>query len=303
MTHYLGWRSLFWGPIPIGIAILLVVYRKLRGEWAASRGESFDLKGAVFYSIALVLIMYGFSRLPNLQGAVLILLGIAVMAGFVRFEARAATPLLNVRLFQNKTFAFSSLAALMNYSAVFMTPFMVSLYLQYIKGLDPQAAGMILVTQPITMAIFAPLAGRLSDRINPQKLASLGMAISTLGLFSFTFLAADTPIYWIVGSLVVIGTGFGLFSSPNTNALMGSVEKRFYGVAAAIVSTMRLLGQMLSMGLVLMVFAIHIGSARISPANYPALQFSIDTVFSIGTALCFIGIFISLARGKNRQVG
>ena len=110
------------------------------------------------------------------------------------------------------------------------------------------------------------------------------MAISTVGLFSFTFLAADTPIYRIVGSLVVIGIGFGLFSSPNTNAIMGSVEKRFYGVASAMVSTMRLVGQMLSMGLVLMVFAIQIGSARIVPANYPALQISIDTVFSIGTA-------------------
>ena len=300
MTHYLGWRSLFWGMIPIGVTTLLIVHWKLRGEWAASKGESFDFKGAVFYSIALVLIMYGFSLLPGLEGTVLVLLGIVIMAGFVRLETRTETPLLNVRLFKNKTFAFSNLAALLNYSAVFMTPFMLSLYLQYIKGLDPQAAGMILVTQPIIQTIIAPLAGRLSDRINPQKIASLGMAISAVGLFSLIFLAADIPIYRIVGSLAVIGTGFGLFSSPNTNALMGSVEKRFYGVASAMVSTMRLLGQMLSMGLVLMVFAIHIGTAQISPANYPALQFSIDTVFSIGTAICFVGIFISLARGKQQ---
>ncbi len=204
----------------------------------------------------------------------LLLLGIVVMAGFVRFETRTETPLLNVRLFKNKTFAFSNLAALINYSAVFMTPFMLSLYLQYIKGLDPQAAGMILVTQPIIQTIIAPLAGRLSDRINPQKIASLGMAISAVGLFSLIFLAADTPIYHIVGSLVVIGIGFGLFSSPNTNALMGSVEKRFYGVASAMVSTMRLLGQMLSMGLVLMVFAIQIGTRPDRPGQLsgPAVQ-------------------------------
>ena len=300
LTHYLGWRSVFWGTIPIGIFILLIVYWKLRGEWAASKGESFDLKGAIFYSIALVLIMYGFSRLPGLLGALLLLLGIAAMVGFARFEARAETPLLNVRLFQNKTFAFSNLAALMNYSAVFMTAFMMSFYLQYIKGLDPQAAGLILITQPIVQTIFSPLAGRLSDRINPLKLAALGMALSAVGLFSFTFLAAGTPIYQIVGTLVLIGIGFGIFVSPNTNAIMGSVERRFYGVASAAVSTMRLLGQMLSMGLVLMVFAIRIGSAPITPANYPALQFSIDAVFSIGTALCIVGIFVSLAGGKQQ---
>jgi EmrB/QacA subfamily drug resistance transporter len=303
LTHYLGWRSVFWGTIPIGIFILLVVYRKLHGEWAESKGESFDLKGATYYGIALVLIMYGFSRLPGLLGALLLLLGIAAMVGFVKFEVRAATPLLNVRLFQDKTFAFSNLAALMNYSAIFMTAFMMSFYLQYIKGLDPQTAGLILITQPIVQTIFAPLAGRLSDRINPLKLASLGMALSAVGLFSFTFLAADTPITQIVSTLVLIGIGFGIFVSPNTNAIMGSVERRFYGVASAMVSTMRLLGQMLSMGLVLMVFAIRIGNAPITPATYPALQFSIDAVFSIGTALCVVGIFVSLAGGKNRQGG
>jgi len=301
MTHYLGWRSLFWSTIPLGIVILFIVYGKLRGEWAASRGESFDLKGAVFYSAALVLIMYGFSLLPGLPGVGLILLGSAVMAGFLKFEARAETPLLNVRLFKNKTFAFSNLAALMNYSAVFMTTFMLSLYLQYIKGLDPQAAGMILFTQPLVMAIFAPIAGRLSDRIPSQKLASLGMGLSTVGLFAMTFLTAETPTALIVGGLGVIGMGLGVFSSPNTNAIMGSVERRFYGVAAAAVSTMRLLGQMLSMGLVLMVFAILIGSARIAPANYPALLGSIHTVFILCTGLCFVGIFVSLARGRDRQ--
>jgi MFS family permease len=178
---------------------------------------------------------------------------------------------------------------------------MMSLYLQYIKGYDPRVAGMILVTQPIFQTLFAPIAGRLSDRIPAQKLASLGMAFSAVGLLSFVFLSADTPIYRIVVGLVFTGTGFGLFSSPNTNAIMGAVERRFYGVASAMVSTMRLIGQMLSMGLVLMVFAIQIGGARITPANYPALQLSIDMVFFIGTALCIVGIFISLARGRWRD--
>ncbi len=121
----------------------------------------------------------------------------------------------------------------------------MSLCLQYIKGLDPQSAGLILVAQPLVQAVFAPIAGRLSDRFPAQKLASLGMALCTMGLFILTFITAQTSIAVVSGGLVVLGIGFGFFSSPNTSAIMGSVEKRFYGVASAMVSTMRLLGRKL----------------------------------------------------------
>ncbi|TRZ50910.1 MFS transporter, partial [bacterium] len=298
ITQYLGWRSLFFAMIPLGITILVITWWKLDNEWAASRGERFDLKGSLLYSIFLVMLMYGFSRLPGLEGIVLVGFGIVGFAGFVMFEARVDSPLLNIRLFKNRTFAFSNLAALINYSANFTVGFLLSLYLQYIKGLDPQSAGLILVAQPVVMAVFTPIAGRLSDRFPAQKLASLGMALCTMGLFILTFITAQTSIAVVSGGLVVLGLGFGFFSSPNTSAIMGSVEKPFYGVASAMVSTMRLLGQMLSMGLALMVFALFIGNVRITPVQYPALLNSIHKVFLICTALCFLGIFVSLARGK-----
>jgi len=299
MTHHLGWRSLFWAMLPVGAVILALTGRTLKGEWAECRGERFDLKGSIVYGIVLVMVIYGFSILPRGPGIVLVAAGIAGFAGFLWFEFRAESPVLNVKLFRNTTFALSNLAALINFSATFAVVFLLSLYLQYIKGLDPQSAGLILVAQPAVMALFAPIAGRLSDRILPQKLATLGMAITTLGLSSFAFITAETRIPWICGGLLLLGLGFGLFSSPNTSAIMGSVERRFYGAASAMVSTMRLLGQMLSMGLTMMVFAICIGSVQITPVQYPALLQSIRTVFLIGTALCFAGIFASRARGAK----
>ncbi|HBB17130.1 MAG TPA: MFS transporter, partial [Syntrophus sp. (in: bacteria)] len=298
MTQYLGWRSLFFAMIPLGITILTITWWKLDSEWAASRGEKFDLKGSLLYSICLVMLLYGFSRLPTLRGIALVGFGIVGFAGFVMFEARVESPLLNIRLFKNRTFAFSNLAAFINYSANFTVGFLLSLYLQFIKGLDPQSAGLILVAQPVVMAVFSPIAGRLSDRFPAQKLASLGMALCTTGLFILTFITAQTSTAVVSVGLVVVGMGFGFFSSPNTIAIMGSVEKRFYGVASAMVSTMRLLGQMLSMGLALMVFALMIGNVRITPVQYPALLNSIHTVFLICTVLCFLGIFVSLARGN-----
>lgn len=299
MTQYLGWRSLFYAMVPLCIIILALTYWKLKDEWAACRGEKFDLKGSIIYSVVLVMVMYGFSLLPSITGISLVVLGIIGFIGFLIFEMRIESPVLNVGLFKNRTFAFSNLAALINYSATFAVTFLLSLYLQYIKALDPFSAGLILVAQPVMMAIFAPMAGRLSDKIVPQKLAALGMALSTIGLAIFTLINSQTSIGFITVGLIVLGIGFGLFSSPNTNAIMGSVERRFYGVASAMVSTMRLLGQTLSMGLALMVFAIFIGNVAITQEQYPALLSSIHIVFIVCTIMCFIGIFAALNRQKT----
>ncbi len=303
MTQYLGWRSLFFAMIPLGLTILVVIWWRLDGEWAASRGDKFDLRGSLLYGTALVMLMYGFSLLPSLTGVALVLFGMGGFVGFVRFELQVESPLLDIRLFENRTFAFSNLAALINFSANWAVGFLLSLYLQYLKGLDPQSAGMVLVVQPLVQALFAPIAGRLSDSIPARNLASLGMALCTTGLFILTFITARTDVAVVSGGLAVLGLGFALFSPPNTSAIMGSVEKRFYGVASAMVSTMRLLGQMFSMGLALMVFALFIGNVRITPAEYPALLDSIHTVFILCTVLCFLGIFVSLARGNGSGAG
>jgi MFS family permease len=180
----------------------------------------------------------------------------------------------------------------------------MSLYLQYIKGLPPQSAGSILVAQPIVMTIFSPLAGRWSDRIEPRLLASAGMAILAAGLAFASFIDSNTGMPWIVAVLLLFGFGFALFSSPNTNAVMGSVEKKHYSVASAALGTMRLTGQMLSMGIVMLIFSLHIGRVKIVPANYPLFLVSLRTIFWIFAILSLIGVFFSLARGSlHSRVG
>jgi len=126
------------------------------------------------------------------------------------------------------------------------------------------------------------------------------MGFTAAGLFLFTRISGKTHVAFIVAGLLVLGFGFALFSSPNTNAVMSSIDKRFYGVGSATLGTMRLTGQMLSMGIAMVLFAIHIKSARITPENYPLFLASMKTAFTIFSALCFGGIFASLARGKVR---
>ena len=298
ITHYIGWRSLFYLMVPFGLLVIVLVFWKLREqEWAACKGEKFDLPGSVLYSTALVLVIFGFSSLPDIWGIAAIIAGILVFLGFTRLELSIDSPVLDMKLFfKNRAFAFSNMAALINYSATFAVTFLLSLYLQYVKGLSAQNAGLILIAQPIMMAIITPFAGRLSDRYEPRILASLGMALVTVGLIIFAFISAQTTFEYIIIGLIVLGLGFGFFSSPNTNAIMGSVERRFFGVASATVSTMRLVGQVLSMGIAMLIFAMLIGRVQILPAQYPALIQSIQITFIIFAVLCFGGIFASMAR-------
>jgi MFS family permease len=193
------------------------------------------------------------------------------------------------------------LAALINYSATFALTFLLSLYLQYIKNIPPQYAGSILIAQPIVMATFSPLAGRLSDSIEPRRIASTGMAMTAIGLFSFAFIGAETSIIIIVLTLAFLGFGFSLFSSPNMNAIMSAVERKHFGIASGTVATMRLLGQMTSMAITMVVFAVFIGREPISPSNYDHFLRSLRVAFLIFSTLCTMGILFSMLRGEVRS--
>lgn len=302
LTEHFGWRSVFLTNVFLGLIIIIAIIWGLKGEWRGAKGEKVDFTGAIIYSLALVAVMYGFSLLPAMIGGVLIITGVLGILGFIRWEMRVESPLLNISLFRNNSvFTFSNLAALINYSATSATGFLLSLYLQYVKGVGPEHAGLILVSQPVVMAVLSPLAGRLSDRVEPRLLASIGMALTTLGLVLLAFLNQDTGFGFILTSLIILGSGFGLFSSPNTNAVMSSVEKKFYGVASGTLGTMRLIGQMLSLGIAMLLFALYLGQVQITPEYYPLFVKSIRTAFIIFAVLCFGGIFASLARGRVRR--
>ncbi len=301
LTHYFGWRTIFLINVPFGLLIIFFTFWKLKGEWTEARGEKFDFIGSILYSFTLVTVMYGFSLLPGIWGAFFILLGVGGFWAFMKWESKSESPVFDIDLFRNnKIFAFSNLAALINYSAVFAIGFLLSLYLQLIKGLNPQEAGIILICQPIVQAVFSPFAGRLSDRIEPRIVASTGMALTTVGLALFIFLDEKTTLSFIVVNLILIGFGFGLFSSPNTNAVMSSIEKKFYGVASGILGTMRATGNMFSMGIVMLIFSLYIGRTQITPSYYPLFIKSVKSAFIIFTSLCLAGIFASLSRGRMR---
>jgi EmrB/QacA subfamily drug resistance transporter len=299
LTQHLSWRAVFLVNAPMGLLLIALILWKLKGEWAGARGESFDLAGAILYGGAVVAFMIGASGLPSLNSAALAAGGLFTLGVFAWWELRVRHPLFEMRLFsRNRVFAFSCVAALIHYSATFGVTFLVSLFLQYVQGMSPQDAGMAMIAQPVMMAVCSPFAGRVSDRTEPRWIASLGMAITAAGLLLLGTVSADTGTAFVIGCLAALGFGFGLFSSPNMNAILGAVERRHYGIASGSVGTMRLLGQILSMAIATLMFALFIGRAPITPELTPAFVDSVRMALRVFAGLCLGGIYFSLARGR-----
>lgn len=300
LTQNLGWQSIFYVVIPLLFIPLILVLWKLKDEWVTGRDDPFDFAGTVIYSIGILLFMYGFTILNEMNGMILTAIGIAMLVGFVMWELRQKFPVFHVELFKNIKFSSSALAALISYLATFLVTYILNYHLQYVEGMDPQTTGIILIVTPALMAIIAPFSGKLSDRIEPQKLSAIGMGFVTVAIFILIFLQKGTPLSVIIVAMVLQGIGYGIFSSPNTNSIMGSVPRKFAPLASATVSTVRVIGQTMSLGILTVIFAVVMGSVQIVPKYFPLLTQSSQIACIISTILCIIAVLASLIGVKSR---
>jgi MFS family permease len=302
-----GWRSFFYILALVNLVNVILPIWKLRHlEWREPLKGPFDVAGSLLYAIGLVLLLVGFSLLPGLSGVVSLALGVAVLAGFLWWESRAADPLLPVKLLRrNRVFAFSNGALFVNYAATAAMSLLMSYYLIIERGLPQRAAGLVLAAGSLVQAISSPVAGRLADRFAARYVASTGMGLCVVALFALIFLGPDTSYWYIIVALCVLGLGFALFSTPITYTIMGSVDKEYVGVASATVAAVRQAGMNLSYGVATMLIAIFIGSIRLEPENYPQVREPLLTTiwvgFTIFTVLCAIGIVASLVGPRKGE--
>jgi EmrB/QacA subfamily drug resistance transporter len=304
LTQTLGWRSIFLVNVPMGLVMVLFVLWKISREKPEPPPAAFDFGGSVVYAASLAALMVGLSHLPLAKGVALSAAGASGIAIFIWIESRTASPVLTLGLFRrNRVFVLSNIAALASYSATTGAVFLISLYLQYVKGLSPKDAGLILLSQPLVMALFSPFAGRLSDRIEPRIVASAGMVLTAASLFFFSRITEASPMSHIITGLVLLGAGVAFFSSPNTSAIMGAADKTQYGAASSIVGTMRLSGSILSMSIAAMVLSSYIGNAPVTPAIHHLFIAGVKDSFFVFAALCTLGVFASLSRGTVREKG
>lgn len=301
LVYNLGWRSIFYAVIPFLVLCIILMIVKVPQDWKTYEHDSIDKVGSILYAIGIMLFIYGFTNLVNQTGILFTVAGIIFLIVFAAWELRQTSPVFNMNLFKNTKFTSSNIAALCSYLAIMVVTTILNYHFQYVRGWNAQLAGLILIVTPIIMAIIAPNSGKLSDRIHPQKLAAIGMAIATVALLILTFFTNETPVYVVVVAMILQGIGMGLFSSPNMNAIMSSVPPKDAPTASASQATMRTIGQTMSLGMLTLVFAWVMGSLPLSTQYAGLIVQSSQIICGICTVACLVSIFASLVGIKSKD--
>jgi EmrB/QacA subfamily drug resistance transporter len=294
-----GWRAIFWIGVPVTLVALYLSMRFIKQDEPSRKGERFDVPGAAIYMLGLMSVLValnqGHSWGWDSFGVLGFLgLGLALLAGFVWLEPRVRWPMIDLGLFRERSFAIPATSMVLNFISTSSIVFLMPLYLLLGRGLKPAEAGLILISQPLTMASIAILSGSLSDRIGARIPATVGMSILSLGLFLLSRVTTETPLPFIVVNLVMIGVGVGLFGAPNSSAIMGAVPSSRRGVAAAILSTARTLGNTLGLGLAGALFTTALAGRELT--NPEVVVQAVSIGFMTTSCLAFLGALTSASR-------
>ena len=266
-----GWRSIFYINIPIGIIGTLWSATQLKEINKTAIKQTFDLKGTLTFSIGVLILLIAlslgaFMGWTNLYVLLLFLISITLLVVFVRIENNTVQPMLDLRLFKTRVIAFAYISNFLNGLARGAVTFLLIFYFQGIKGMDPLVAGLLLSPFAISMMIVSPFSGGLSDRYGARVLSSVGLLITAVGLGGLMMIKATTSITELIVWMLIMGFGSGMFFSPNTSAIMGSVPADKRGIAAGVNTMMNNAGTVLSIAL-----SMAIISSSISPDAMQAL--------------------------------
>ncbi len=300
VAQQIGWESLFYIATILGIIITIMAFLFLKNSESSikSTGKN-DIIGTIIFMLGLFSLVYGSSIIETNLGWIILLGGLTLLAFFWWIESRTSFPMFNTKLFsRNRLFAFSNIAALINYTATFAIVFFLSFFLQKIKGFSPSKAGLIIIAQPVVMTLASPIIGKLSDKIQPRIFTTIGMFMCAIGLAALSFVTPKTPIAFIVSILIFMGLGFAFFSSPNMNTIMGSVDKGQYGQASGTAASMRVFGQIISMAIVTLFLAVFFQGSSIELVSNEIFLSVMKRGFLTFSLMALLGTYFSAARGK-----
>jgi EmrB/QacA subfamily drug resistance transporter len=301
LADQFSWRWVFYINIPIGFVVLWLSIRFISRELSYRKKEHFDFIGACLFTIGLILLLIGLNQGHALGWTSWPIIGMMIFSmiflfAFILVEKNSPFPMLDLSLFSKRVFSTSVSSAVLNYLCVYSIIFLMPFYLIQGRGFSPTQTGVILITQPLVMAVIAPISGTVSDRIGTRMPATIGMAILSVGLFSLAELGASSNPARIAFALSICGLGTGMFISPNNSALLGSAPRHRQGIAAGILATARNMGMVLGVGLSGAIFTTMLNNQTdIEPA---ALFKAIQLSFLVAVGIAIMGSIISAIRPK-----
>jgi len=296
LTDTLGWHSTFYVIVPFCIVALFLML-SFKHEFVAAKGETFDTKGAVVYGIAVIVGTIGILNITEWFAIPCIIAGLVMFGLFYYTQKHGHYPLMNIRVFSNRRYTRSVVTALLNYGSAYAVSFFAALYLQDVNNWSATQAGAILLIQPIIQAIFTPITGKLSDKVDGRLLPTIGMALTCAGLIVIFMFPQSVDTTLVILALVFLGFGYAFFSAPNTNVVMSSVDHGLYSEASATLGTMRQAGMLMSMGIAMACISIFMGDMVHFQSD--AFMDAMKAAFMICAVLSFVGIFLSWFRGND----
>lgn len=300
-TEVYGWRSVFIFPAVISTTSLLLVFFFLKGEWKSKSPLTVDWIGALIFTVWASFLFIGVSIFPGINSYILLFVGFTSLFVFYLQQNRSKNPLVRFKaILDNHIFSRSLFASCCTYASNFPLIFLFSLYLQFIKNLSPTETGKIIILQAVMMAILAPIAGKLSDLFEPRIIATLGCLIMSSAFGALMAIDADTSLYFFSGCLICLGIGFGMFTTPNNNAALSSVEKDKLSIASALLNLSRTMGNMVGTAMMLLLVAVIIGDAKIEPSQYNSLLQVIRLALGLSCLYTICGAYFSYTRGNIR---
>ena len=299
VTDSFGWRAVFLLPLPLAAALVGVIVLFLREEWRHERYSAFDWTGSVIFALWTIALVVGLTGLPEPASIGALAVSVGLLALFVWQQSRHDEPLIRVQLFRdNRLFSRSLATSALMYAGTYPLTFLLSLYLQYIREQSALQAGTVILMQAAAMALLAPFAGKLSDRVEPRIISTIGCLGCVLGFGLLTQLGIATSPGYISLSLFCIGIGFGLFSTPNNNAVLGAVNPREVGVASATVNLARVSGNLVGISLINLLVQLLLGNSAITPDQYPQLLETVHLAMYLSLAASLLACLFSATRGR-----
>lgn len=306
ISDTVGWHWVFLINVPIGVVATGVALSVIPTDKPIGRRERFDPIGAGAMTVGLALLLFALSKGQEWgwnSPAIVVMLVAAVglLSAFVWIEKTVRFPMVDLTLFGNRLFSAATSSALLNYMCAYAVVFLMPFYLVQGRGFSPSFAGLLLSAMSLMMAAVAPLSGVLSDRIGSRLPSTAGMVFTAAGLVTLSFLGPNVGEVDIIWRLMLTGLGLGVFASPNTSAILGSVPPQRRGVASGITAMARNTGMVLGVAIVGALFSS--GLARWTPVS-PDLAFyeAIRETYLAVAVIAVIGAAISLVRGPQQAM-
>lgn len=302
LIHFLSWRVIFGASAVLGLVSILITGRKIHSAGGDPTQKNLDLTGALFYALFITAFLVGFSNFPSEAGYILIPFSLLMLYAFGRYETRVPSPILRIELFrENREFRFSSLTMVMRQCSTDGIWFLMSFYLQHVCSITPLMTGLILGSSSAVTAIVSPFSGKLAGKIGDTAMIALGLLVNTAALVLLAFIEPSLELARVLGVMVLLGVSAALVGAPSASLIMDNVADEHRSMASATLNLARKMGKSLSMGTVMLLFSVLLGSVHLSGVSNDDFMGCMHLIMLIFVSLSAVSwIYAFIHRRRNR---